>query len=195
MGKKARLSVSIFTNPFKMEKRKILAEFFIFIVLSNAGRTSVAETTTVSVLSSTTETATSAFKARAQLTKQQIEPLYRRQFPFSFITLIVIGFSNGSIITESTLVFNASASQPSNQEIVNTLSNNVQEVPLLQIDPISITSNDTVVTTTPPTAPTTAQTTAPTTTLTTANSGVRSHTSVLTAACLVTISLLLSYMW
>ncbi|XP_051763630.1 uncharacterized protein LOC127519982 [Ctenopharyngodon idella] len=90
-----------------------------------------------------------AFKTRAQLVIAQLDPIYRARYP-SFIRVIVISFSPGSIITTTQLVFNSTETVPSVGEISNTLLTAVGTgvVNPLNIIPSSVSVNGSVIATT-----------------------------------------------
>ncbi|KAJ8374968.1 hypothetical protein SKAU_G00055480 [Synaphobranchus kaupii] len=112
-----------------------------------------------------------AFQARSKLTKEQIEPVYRRAFS-SFISLTVQSFRQGSVVTRADLNFNTSESLPSNAQILSTLRNAIGNSEIsFDIDPDSIQVSSAI------------------------TSGVSHMTSVLTASSLAMVSLLLSYCW
>ncbi|XP_061096327.1 G8 domain-containing protein DDB_G0286311-like [Conger conger] len=110
-----------------------------------------------------------AFQARSKLTKEQIEPVFRRAFR-SFNVLIIQRFREGSIVTTGDLFFNESL--PSNAQIVSTLTNAIMNSEIsFDIDPNSITVTSAM------------------------SNGVSHVTSMLTASCLAMVSVLLSYCW
>ncbi|KAJ8374962.1 hypothetical protein SKAU_G00055420 [Synaphobranchus kaupii] len=112
-----------------------------------------------------------AFQARSKLTKEQIEPVFRRAFG-SFISLIIQSFRQGSVVTVADMTFNPSESLPSNGQILSTLTDAIGNSEIsFDIDPDSIKVSSA------------------------APSGVSRMTSVLTATSLAMVSLLLSYCW
>ncbi|KAG9335977.1 hypothetical protein JZ751_003376, partial [Albula glossodonta] len=113
-----------------------------------------------------------AFKDRADLTKRELEPIYREAYD-TFENLNVISFRSGSIITNASLTFRTTTSTPTDNQVAVTLSEAVQvsQASALNINPNTIAVNGTVVTT----------------------SGASSHTSIFTATCLGMMSLLLCY--
>ncbi|KAJ8416487.1 hypothetical protein AAFF_G00357750 [Aldrovandia affinis] len=114
-----------------------------------------------------------AFISRAQITRQQIEPVFRRAFP-SFIDLTVNSFRNGSIITNANLAFNPSVPLPSGNEIGIILRNAVLNSQVqLNIDPNSIKVNGTEISVN--------------------SDGVSTKTSLFTTSCLALTSLLLTH--
>ncbi|KAG5277683.1 hypothetical protein AALO_G00090220 [Alosa alosa] len=62
-----------------------------------------------------------AFKDRASLIKQQLEPFFIEDFTPLFISLNAKSFSRGSIIHESDLTFTANVTLPSSTAIYNTM--------------------------------------------------------------------------
>ncbi|KAJ8383141.1 hypothetical protein SKAU_G00039190 [Synaphobranchus kaupii] len=120
-------------------------------------------------------TESAAFRLRAQITRQQIEPVFSANFS-SFVGMTVRNFRAGSIITNSSLAFNGSQTQPSATEIGNSLRNAVQNGQVqLNIDPDSITVNGTAIAS--------------------SADGVGTKTSLFTASCLVAAALLLTHSW
>ncbi|KAJ8362483.1 hypothetical protein AAFF_G00372140 [Aldrovandia affinis] len=75
------------------------------------------------------------------MTKEELSRIYRARFS-SFIIVIVIGFSNGSTVTDASVSFNTESS-PSITEVTSTLSDAVQsgDVSALNIESSSITVN------------------------------------------------------
>ncbi|KAG5850999.1 hypothetical protein ANANG_G00088360 [Anguilla anguilla] len=112
-----------------------------------------------------------AFQARSKLTKEQIEPIFRRAFS-SFIQLNIRSFREGSIVTNADMTFKSSESLPSNDQILSTLRNAILNSQIsFDIDPDSIKLTSAI------------------------SSGVSDMTSVLTASSLAMVSLLLSHCW
>ncbi|XP_064190116.1 mucin-2-like [Anguilla rostrata] len=112
-----------------------------------------------------------AFQARSKLTKEQIEPIFRRAFS-SFIQLNIRSFREGSIVTNADMTFKSSESLPSNDQILSTLRNAILNSQIsFDIDPDSIKLTSAI------------------------PSGVSDMTSVLTASSLAMVSLLLSHCW
>ncbi|XP_042615195.1 exocyst complex component 5-like [Cyprinus carpio] len=101
------------------------------------------------------ETPTSAvYKSREKQVLTELEPLFKNQFP-SFISLLVIKFRRGSIITDLNLTFGAEL--PNTEDIKSTIwqanaTLNITSVTVME--PTTTTS-----TTTPITTPTTTTTT------------------------------------
>ncbi|KAI1887593.1 hypothetical protein AGOR_G00191900 [Albula goreensis] len=114
-----------------------------------------------------------AFKDRADLTKRELEPIYRRAYG-TFKNLNVISFRSGSIITNASLTFRTTTATPNNNQVADTLSEAVQDsqASVLNINPNTIAVNSTAVT---------------------VSSGASSHTSIFTATCVGMMSLLLCY--
>ncbi|KAK2909281.1 hypothetical protein Q8A67_005118 [Cirrhinus molitorella] len=79
----------------------------------------------------------------------QLEPIYRAKYP-SFIRVIVLRFSPGSIITDTQLVFNSSQTAPTVQQISDDLVSAVETggVDPLKIIPASVSVNGSATTTT-----------------------------------------------
>ncbi|KAI1883510.1 hypothetical protein AGOR_G00232290 [Albula goreensis] len=117
----------------------------------------------------------SAFIFRAQITKQQIDPVFRDAFT-SFFNYTVSSFRSGSVITTGDLAFNASEPSPNTTEVGLTLRNAVLNgVVQLGIDPDSIKVNGTAVVT--------------------ASGGVSAKLSLFTASFVAVTSLLLTHLW
>ncbi|XP_037614729.1 cell wall protein DAN4-like [Sebastes umbrosus] len=77
-----------------------------------------------------------AFTRRASIIKTMIEPLYQEAFP-SFRTLMVLFFSNGSIINHSDLTF-LSTSVPNGTQIIDVLVGAASNITAFNIDTTSI---------------------------------------------------------
>ncbi|XP_029382090.1 cell wall protein DAN4-like isoform X2 [Echeneis naucrates] len=84
------------------------------------------------------DSSSAAFRNRASMIKQQLQPRYQREFPSSFRALEVVAFRNGSVINEMTLSFD-STSVPSNTQIANVLINAAGFVIGFDIEGSSIT--------------------------------------------------------
>ncbi|KAM9836696.1 uncharacterized protein ACBR49_019132 isoform 2-T2 [Aulostomus maculatus] len=108
-----------------------------------------------------------AFKRRALLIESTLQPFYQDEFP-SFRNLIVVAFSNGSIINFMNLIF-ASASVPNNSRIAEVLIQAASNITAFSIDPTSISVDGMEV-----------------------SSGVSHMISLITASCLALLSWLLS---
>ncbi|KAG5845032.1 hypothetical protein ANANG_G00134460 [Anguilla anguilla] len=116
-----------------------------------------------------------AFKTRARVTAEQIEPVFKANFS-SFISMTVTNFSAGSVVTTSSLAFNSSGRFPSANEIANSLINAVQRGQVnLNIDVNSIKVNGTA--------------------FAASTAGPGTKTSLLTTLCLVFTSLLFTHLW
>ncbi|XP_039541938.1 uncharacterized protein si:ch211-217k17.9 [Pimephales promelas] len=117
-----------------------------------------------------------AFKERVLLVIAEIEPIYKKKYPSSFIRVLVKRFSQGSIITETQLVFNSTAQIPTVQEVLDTLLSAVLQggADPLKILPASISVNGSVIATT-----TVAASTSTVAALTTSSSGLKIESSLL----------------
>ncbi|XP_071315248.1 mucin-1-like [Trachinotus anak] len=113
------------------------------------------------------DTSSAAFRNRASMIKRQLEPLYQREFPFSFNSLDVVEFRNGSIINDMILSFR-STSVPNNTQIASVLISAASTVTGFDIEGSSITVDGIT------------------------SSGVSHEISLVTASCLVLLSWLLS---
>ncbi|XP_016361947.1 mucin-5AC-like [Sinocyclocheilus anshuiensis] len=129
-----------------------------------------------------------AFKSRAELVRFQLEPIYRAKYP-SFIRVIVLRFSPGSIITDTQLVFNSTQAVPTVQEIANALLTAVETggVDPLKIIPTTVSVNGSVIATTVAATTTTTKTAA----ATTASSGLKIESSLLQATWLIIMAKIL----
>ncbi|XP_016113788.1 uncharacterized protein YMR317W-like [Sinocyclocheilus grahami] len=129
-----------------------------------------------------------AFKSRADLVRSQLEPIYRAKYP-SFIRVIVLRFSPGSIITDTQLVFNSTQAVPTVQEIANSLLTAVETggVDPLKIIPTTVSVNGSVIATTVAATTTTTKTAA----ATTASSGLKIESSLLQATWLIIMAKIL----
>ncbi|XP_059408840.1 uncharacterized protein LOC132142749 [Carassius carassius] len=127
-----------------------------------------------------------AFKSRADLVRSQLEPIFRAKYP-SFIRVIVLSFSPGSIITYTELVFNSTQALPTVQEIADTLLTAVEtgSVDPLKIIPITVSVNGSVI------ATTVAATTTTIAAATTASSGLKIESSLLQATWLIVMAKIL----
>nr|XP_055062418.1 uncharacterized protein si:ch211-217k17.9 [Misgurnus anguillicaudatus] len=126
------------------------------------------------------------FKERAKLVIDMLEPIYRRKYP-AFISLTVLSFRSGSIITSTQLAFNYTQQYPTNQEVKNDLVNAAEtgEANLLKIIPNSITVSSVTATTA---ATTVSVSTKPNQTT---SSGPRIESSFLQATFLIMMSTIL----
>ncbi|XP_078020559.1 uncharacterized protein LOC144459785 [Epinephelus lanceolatus] len=108
-----------------------------------------------------------AFKQRAAMIKGQLDPVFHKGFPSSFKSLVVLSFSNGSVINLMDLVF-VNSSAPNDTQIASVLSSAAQNVTGFDIETASIYVNGII------------------------SSGVSHKISLITAFCLVLLSWLLS---
>ncbi|XP_042073424.1 uncharacterized protein LOC121813617 [Haplochromis burtoni] len=100
-----------------------------------------------------------AFTSRSLVIKTQIEPVYRKAFPFSFVSLDVVSFRKGSVINTMELQF-VNFSVPNYTDIRNVLIGQASNVSGFDIERASINISDTA-----PTTATPLETTATTTTV------------------------------
>ncbi|KAL7374772.1 hypothetical protein ABVT39_006818 [Epinephelus coioides] len=108
-----------------------------------------------------------AFKQRAAMIKGQLDPVFHKGFPSSFKSLVVLSFSEGSIITIMDVSF-VNTSAPNNTQIGSVLINASSTVTGFDIEGSSITVDGIV------------------------SGGVIHGISLVTASCLVLLSWLLS---
>ncbi|KAM8881511.1 uncharacterized protein ACB058_001672 [Synchiropus picturatus] len=106
-----------------------------------------------------------AFKERASLIKNQLEPKFKEAFP-ALISFLVVSFSNGSVINNADVKF-PFASVPTNEEIANLLRNIT--VVGFDIDTSSILVDGAII----------------------ASNGVGQDIRVVSALCLLVVSMLL----
>ncbi|CAI5668790.1 unnamed protein product [Oreochromis niloticus] len=99
-----------------------------------------------------------SFKNRSLMIKKQIEPVYSKAFPSSFISLDVVSFRKGSVINTMELQF-VNFSVPNYTEIRNVLISQASNVIGFDIERASINISDTAPTTTTATPPETTTTT------------------------------------
>ncbi|XP_045072032.1 mucin-5AC [Coregonus clupeaformis] len=113
----------------------------------------------------------SAFKALAGRVVSELNNVYKAKFGASFIRTVVNSFRSGSIVVDSTLIFNNISSVPNNSLAAQTLQNaitfNTSGLTLpVNSSSIVVTRTSTITTAAPTTAVTTASTTAVATTVT-----------------------------
>ncbi|KAL4006736.1 hypothetical protein ACER0C_000588 [Sarotherodon galilaeus] len=117
------------------------------------------------------------FKNRSLMIKKQIEPVYSKAFPSSFISLDVVSFRKGSVINTMELQF-VNFSVPNYTEIRNVLISQASNVTGFDIERASINITDTAPTTTTATPPETTATTTKTPVLTTTTTVASTPTTI-----------------
>ncbi|XP_005464521.3 integumentary mucin C.1 [Oreochromis niloticus] len=118
-----------------------------------------------------------SFKNRSLMIKRQIEPVYSKAFPSSFISLDVVSFRKGSVINTMELQF-VNFSVPNYTEIRNVLISQASNVTGFDIERASINISDTAPTTTTATPPETTATTTKTPVLTTTTTAAATPTTI-----------------